>query len=472
MITLHPHHDLGELRRIHGVNGAPVDRNWYNDQRSWFRHWEIPSVRIHDCAHRIFDTVDLHHLFPDPNADPEDPASYRFTLTDDLLKAIRDTGADIYFRLGESIEHQPTMMWGRPERWTPARMAAVCRNIVRHYNHGWAGGHEWGIHYWEFWNEPNGPRSWSGTPEQFFALYRAVAVELKALDPSLAIGLAGFSNFDLEEVQGDGDLFRPWREGIRQCAADGIPVDFVSWHRYLTSWSGLAAYASEIRGFLREIGLPNAESHLTEWAYRPIIEMDGQKISIFKARNLKRNDLMNWIVQKQEGPECAALILGTLAVLQDADIDLAHYYLAVDSQAWGLFGSFGVPAMRATAYEVFAEFLRGAAPQRRIHAEIEGEELAVIATREGDTLRVAIANLGERLEIAVRLPPTDWRVTRLRVLDRINEWHEQPAPAITGSVLRIPIVGAGIIALELKPGTAIEHSAESTSLRDTAEGDW
>ena len=27
---------------------------------------------------------------------------------------------------------------------------------VRHYNRGWANGHEWGIRYWEIWNEPDG----------------------------------------------------------------------------------------------------------------------------------------------------------------------------------------------------------------------------------------------------------------------------------------------------------------------------
>ena len=56
-----------------------------------------------------------------------------------------------------------------------------------HYNQGWARGFHDGIRYWEFWNEPDG-LFWSGTPQQFYALYEKTARALKSVDPTLKVG--------------------------------------------------------------------------------------------------------------------------------------------------------------------------------------------------------------------------------------------------------------------------------------------
>ena len=132
----------------------------------------VPSTRLHDCHHPNPAVVDLHAVFPNPDADPALPASYDFRATDEYIAAVRATGAEVIYRLGESIEHQTVKRHVHPPR-DPARWAAACAGIVRHYNEGWAGGFRHGIRYWEIWNEPeNRPVMWTGTDAQFLELYR------------------------------------------------------------------------------------------------------------------------------------------------------------------------------------------------------------------------------------------------------------------------------------------------------------
>lgn len=474
MIKIYPEETVGKVRRIHGVNGTPIIRNWYVDLRYWFKRWEIPVVRTHDCPYDAFDTVDLHHIFPNPEADPDDPKSYRFKLSDDLLSATRDSGVEIYFRLGETIEHQPTMMWNRPERWTPELIAKVCLNIVRHYNEGWANGFEWGIQYWEFWNEPNGPKNWTGTAEQFYELYRAVAVAIKQHDPKLKIGLAGFTSGVIEV---ETERYKAWRDGFKQCAEDGIPIDFVSWHQYLSDWNNLSDAADRIRSFLNSVGLHNAESHLGEWGYRPIEEMEEDRLTIFQTRNIKRYDMMERVVRRQESHEGAALILGVLSVLQNIDVDLAQYYTATNSESWGLFTNSGNPNTRAVAFEVFSEFLKLNPEPQRVRSEVEGLSIAVLPALEngGRKLRIALASLREIINLPVVLNSGEWKSVRLRVLDTIYDWKDVSPPEVKEGVVNVPIAGKGIAVLELErvDGEGLSGSdSKSVDIRKGAEGDW
>ena len=72
----------------------------------------------------------------------------------------------------------------------------------------------------EVWNEPNLPFFWAGTQQQYFELYRASAVALKAVDPNLRVG--GPSTARAAWV---GDL-------LQFCANEKIPIDFASTHVY------------------------------------------------------------------------------------------------------------------------------------------------------------------------------------------------------------------------------------------------
>src|SRR5205085_9026480 len=116
------------------------------------RELHPPFARLHDCHWPNPDVVDIHAVFPDFDADAELPSSYDFRLTDEYIAATRATGAEIIYRLGESIEHTWIKRFVHPpgnfQKW-----ASICRGVIRHYNEGWADGFYYGIRYWEIWNE-------------------------------------------------------------------------------------------------------------------------------------------------------------------------------------------------------------------------------------------------------------------------------------------------------------------------------
>src|SRR3954452_12577574 len=191
----------------------------------------IPFVRLHDCHWPNPDVVDIHAVFPNPDADPTLPASYDFSLTDEYLAAVRASGAQIIFRLGESIEHTAHKRFVHPPK-DPGKWAAICMGIVRHYNDGWANGFRYSIHYWEIWNEPeNRPAMWSGSDEQYFELYRQTSRVLKQHDPQLKIGgpAVGFSGqFKNGNFSASPFVLR----FLDICRLKSLPLDFFSWHCY------------------------------------------------------------------------------------------------------------------------------------------------------------------------------------------------------------------------------------------------
>jgi hypothetical protein len=120
-------------------------------------------------------------IFPNPAADPEKPESFNFAPTDEVMHAIHEAGARVYYRIGRS--------WGA-DADPPAdfdKFANIVKHVAMHYNKGWAKGFHCDIKYWEFWNEPV-PFFWTGTPKQFYQLYEKTARALKSVDPDLKVG--------------------------------------------------------------------------------------------------------------------------------------------------------------------------------------------------------------------------------------------------------------------------------------------
>ncbi len=101
------------------------------------------TIRTHDAG-----VLDWWSYFPDPTKDPEDPASYNWTLGDAYFAQILATGFTPYFRLGSSWS---SPLWGvRPNATVFSRVAV---NTLRHYNDGWDGGFTGKqVKYWEIWN--------------------------------------------------------------------------------------------------------------------------------------------------------------------------------------------------------------------------------------------------------------------------------------------------------------------------------
>ncbi len=96
---------LGQIRPLHGGNCGPIHFGNLIDLSDYFREIGFPLIRLHDCHWPNVNVVDIHTIFRNLSADPENAESYDFRRTDDYLQSIVATGCGIVYRLGESIEH-------------------------------------------------------------------------------------------------------------------------------------------------------------------------------------------------------------------------------------------------------------------------------------------------------------------------------------------------------------------------------
>jgi hypothetical protein len=178
----------GSIRPLHGINKGPLAPGGLFDVIKEQKELGVPFTRLHDCGWPNPYVVDHHAVFPDPDADPALPGSYDFRLTDEYIAAVRRTGAEPIYRLGESIEHTSVKRFVHPPA-DPEKWAAICLGIIRHYNEGWADGFRYDIRYWEIWNEPeNRPAMWSGSDDDYLRLYRVAATAIKKQFPALKVG--------------------------------------------------------------------------------------------------------------------------------------------------------------------------------------------------------------------------------------------------------------------------------------------
>ncbi|MGA8442495.1 MAG: hypothetical protein WB762_10520 [Candidatus Sulfotelmatobacter sp.] len=377
---------IGEIRSFQGLNGlpSPVMAGLPNLIQQ-YKDLRVDQVRTHDAmgpteidskfvlgngelawlipdeAQRagVVKTGNASIIFPNWSADAEKPESYNFAPSDEVIAAIRATGAEVYYRIGRS--------WGAnvnpPDDFD--KFASVVKHIAMHYNQGWDKGFHEGIRYWEFWNEPDG-LFWLGTPDQFYLLYEKTARALKSVDPTLKVG-------------GDGKAFPSddggYREGfIDYCAARHVPLDFYSWHTYANGSADpydAVRLAKEIRGILDRHGFPHAGSILSEW-------------------NLSA-DFTEAEKAELQGAHNAAYMGAVLSYFQDTSIDHAHFYRG-DAAWMGLFGIDGKYFKTAYTFKAMGKMLD--TPQR---LAVEGTDtfgLAAVAGRsaDGNVLQVLLSN--------------------------------------------------------------------------------
>ena len=264
------------INPLNGVNNAPrvtpSDDGPFGGQCSGnevlYAAAKIPFARAHEAAlsycYGGHHCVDISGIFPDFSADPDDPKSYDFAVTDKYIADVRSVGAEVLYRMGETIEHMVKKYGAWPpkdfEKW-----AKVCEHLIAHYNEGWADGFRWNIRYWEIWNEPDldswgdwkeHPHCWGGTPEQFYDLYEITAKRLKGRFPNLKIG-------------GPGSCCREdWAaKFLKEMKKRDVPIDFFSWHLYCNDADEYLAKAKRVRAFMDAAGYAQAESILDEWNY-------------------------------------------------------------------------------------------------------------------------------------------------------------------------------------------------------------
>ena len=267
---------LPRIKPLHGVGQPPFVGVDFSRIARWLTPAGIPFSRLHDVGgafgNNLF--VDIPNIFRDFDADPADPASYDFTFTDLLMKALTDAGVEPFFRLGVTIENYARFKAYRihpPKDF--AKWAEICAGVVRHYNEGWADGFHYNIRYWEIWNEPENhvdPKlneMWTGTAEQYYELYDTAAKRLKAEFPEIRVG--GYASCGFYALKNPGDprsaYFLTFFDGfLAYIKAHGSPLDFFSWHSY-AGIDETASFARYARKKLNEAGFTACETTCNEW---------------------------------------------------------------------------------------------------------------------------------------------------------------------------------------------------------------
>lgn len=313
---------VGRIKPLHGVNNGPKSLGLFRDMSEHFVNAGIPYVRLHDTEYPYGSGqfVDIACVFPNFDADTEDPVSYNFGLTDEYIKTVQAVGAKIIYRLGPSIEHAPIKIHIFPpkdyEKW-----ARICAGIIRHYNEGWANGFHYGIEYWEIWNEPENPPMWQGTQEEYFRLYVTAANHLKDRFPQIKVGgyaHCGFYALTRTDATDFQKSFIPYfTDFLRYITTPGTeaPLDFFSWHLYSDHVEEAATHAHYVQKTLLEYGFDKTENILDEWNYF----MSG-------------NDALAF--QRIKNMVGASFVAGVFCALQKSPVQLATYYDAQPSMAW------------------------------------------------------------------------------------------------------------------------------------------
>jgi hypothetical protein len=369
----------GVIRPLQGLNNGPtgyhrqpVPPNSPNVIQQ-YRDIGIDTVRTHDSGSDVNAWIPAtglsgdsngarESIFPTWNADPYAVDSYDFRRSDQVVNSIVAAGAEPYFRLGSDHDPRPPADFDK--------YAEICKHVVMHYNGGWAKGYHYNIRYWEFWNEPNlsldwepftkdNRTEWLGSPEQFFQLYAKVARAIVAYDPNLKIGTGAIA---------EGGRRSVYREQLMEyCAKNSVPLDFYSWHHYHDNSSDpydLVRIAREIRLLLNSYGLRRTESHADEW-----------------------NMSLDERPQKQNSLESAAFTATALIYMQDAPVDLSHYYSG-NAGDMGPFESDGSLRKKAFVFKATSQMLE--TPQRVEATGADTVGYAVLAGRSRNSKKVQI----------------------------------------------------------------------------------
>ncbi len=321
---------IGPIKRMNAVNNRPAVKKPGGDQvRGNFEDYKaarIPFARTHDsinCVSGGAHTCDINAIFPDFDADENDPKNYDFVFTDHYLDNIRRAGTEVFFRLGQTIEHGPKKYGVLPPK-DYAKWARIAEHVVRHYNEGWGWGldkghttvniawsNQFNIVYWEIWNEPDldpadvglpkNPRCWGGTVTNFFEFFETAARHLKGRFPNLKIGGPALC----------GNM--AWGERfLRYCHDKDVPLDFFSWHIYAIEPKQIASRCTAVRSLMDKYGFQKAESILNEWNY--VKGWTDDWVYSLEVESGRFN---------QKG---AAFIMATLADCQSRPLDMLMFY--------------------------------------------------------------------------------------------------------------------------------------------------
>ena len=433
VVSVEPTSEVGAIKPMNAANNGPNGPTF-----KAYKALRVPYGRTHDTPlGEVWSShvVDINQVFPDWNANVNNPKSYDFDLTDEMLQDMIKAGTEPFFRLGQSIEHESKKYGIYPPK-DFKKWAKICEHIIRHYTEGWADGHEMDITYWEIWNEPDlddpgerwktDPRTWGGTQEQFYELYEVTAKHLKKCFPHLKIGGPAFAN--------PRKYGPPFLDYLKKT---GTPIDFFSWHMYHRRPERISEDVHVVRQILDEKGFPAVESILNEWNYNKSWT-EKNYYSRYVRRSIK----------------AAAFMAGVMSECQNGPVDMLMYYDLRPNTTWN--GAFMphtydiLPAYWALYYWAelvdFGTQVKSGCAEKDIYttaAKSTDGKLRLLLTRynEDDSVK-------DLKEVTVAVPP-GYKVASVRLTDSQKELNRNIDPA--GESLTLTLESNAVALVEFRP---------------------
>ncbi len=334
-----------EIRPLGGMCNGPVSLD--ADISSVFRNMHVPYVRYNntDTAASRY-AFDISRIFPDKNADENAPESYNFAVTDKYIMSAYNCGARVIYRLGES---DPAASWAceYPEKWV-----SVCLHIAKHYNDYWGQGFAFGIK--EFEIAPAGNFTGEKKDNALFEVYGKTALALKLFDEEYKVGGMSFSSYSPSA-----------REFVKYCAANKLPLDFLSFTSLEASPDKTFATVEKYTELLLNLGFSRTRLMLSEWNYiKRENELVDPWIYIQNAGGAYSRECRE-IFEAQRSVTGAAFCSSLLLGLAEYElVDYAMYYDAQPSVSrfcaiTDRYGNIEKPYYAFSAYSDLQRFGRG-----------------------------------------------------------------------------------------------------------------
>lgn len=351
------------MRNILGINNSPriTTQACKASDIAAFDALNFRYIRYHDAPleNPGKQIIDIHAIFPLFHLDENDPKNYCFAQTDDYLRVIADTGAEIDFRLGETVDHSGNArLIGVPEdieKW-----ARICRNIVAHYKNGEMDGMHLNIRHITVWEEPDNPKLLNGTLEQYAEMFCTVYRLLKKDFPDLEIGGPTMISSSYEYL----------RNFLTICKREGIRPDYISFTIYSRDIQYLLNSMATYHAIAEELGFYDMRYHLAEWHLGPTAW-----------------DRTNHVEECGfDSAVSASYTSSALMQMMDVDYLRAAYFYAWATRTWSVFN---FRTSNVSVYPVYYGLLffqkLAAECHERLAVDIEnGDNVQVLAGRTTD----------------------------------------------------------------------------------------
>jgi len=431
------------VRPLDGILGAPVPLHPDLPDLTT-AYWRRPSgapAGAPDGAHVTRVLLDagglcpltLDGLFPTAGASPSAAASYALAPLDAQLASVAALpGAAASWRPERAAPDGPCPR--NPDLDRPATLASVVASLAAHLGEGTAATAA---------TTPAFPLDvlvlpLDLAPEGDVSSWLALATALRAALPADAAHPIALAGPDLLLTDADADAFadpataatHPLSAFIAACAAAGAPLDVFTYRTETAHAHGVARLTSALRAALDDAGLTATALHLT--AFSPAVDAPWDTPDLVAARLGAFETAVRLFLQ--DLPVDAALsgrgpFAFTAGPAPDAAVPLADLAARlVPSAYFDLDGRPGPAFMTRFPLRQVAQ-----EPRVRVLAGPDAADMAVLASRPGDTLgtlRVVIANadvtsgagsLTWQLRVPAFVPPAVRQVNfRLAVLDQKN----------------------------------------------------